>query len=174
MPDASIPRLSAILQKDDDIGRALQYVQRAVNNIGQQTNAAPVGVTPPPQAHASLSVKGGAGIFDVAIADDSPKFIGHSNFVEYSQDSSFSNAHVISLGPSRNWRGSLGAGPYNFRSYSAYPTSAPSQPVYHASVSGAGIKEPPMQQTQGSGTSQTPGAGFGNVPFNAPTQPKRQ
>jgi hypothetical protein len=173
LSDASIPRLDAIQKKDSDIGRALQYVQNAVNNIGQQTNAAPVGVTPAPQAHASLTVKGGAGIYDIAIADNSPKFIGHSNFVEYSQDASFSNAHVISLGPSRNHRASLGAGPYHFRSYSAYPTSQPSQPVYHAAVSGAGTVEPPMQQGQGSGTSQTPGAGFGNVPFNAPTQPKR-
>jgi len=174
MADASIPRLSAIQQKDDDVGRALKYLQGVVNNIGQQTNAAPIGSTPPPQAHASLSVKGGAGIYDIAIADNSPKFIGHSNFVEYSQDASFSNAHVISLGPSRNHRASLGAGPYNFRSYSAYPTSAPSQPVYHPAVSGAGTVEPPMQQAQGSGTSQAPGAGFGTVPFNAPTQPKRQ
>lgn len=174
MPNASIPRLSAIKQKDDDTGRALQYLEGVVNNLGQQTNAAPVGATPPPQAHASLSVKGGAGIFDVAIADNSPKFIGHQNFVEYSPDASFSNAHTISLGPSRNWRGSLGSGSYHFRSYSAYPTSQPSPHVYHAPVSGGGAVEPVMQQGQGSGTSQTPGAGFGNVPFNAPTAPKRQ
>lgn len=173
MPDASIPRLAAIQQKDQDTGRALQYIQNAINNLGVQTNAAPVGATPVPQAHAGLSVKGGAGIFDVAIADNSPKYQGHSNFVEYSPDASFSNAHVISLGPSRNWRGSLGSGTYHFRSYSAYPTSQPSQPVYHPSVSGGGAVEPAMQQGQGSGTSQIPGAGFGNVRFNAPTQPKR-
>lgn len=173
MADASIPRLSAIEQKDQDTGRALRYIQGVVNNLGVQTNAAPVGATPVPQAHASLSVKGGAGIFDVAIADNSPKYAGHQNFVEYSPDASFSNAHVISLGPSRNWRGSLGSGSYHFRSYSAYPTSLPSQPVYHPAVSGAGTSEPAMQQGQGSGTSQTPGAGFGSVRFNAPVQPKR-
>lgn len=173
MANASIPRLSAILQQSPDIGRALQYVQDVANNLGQQTNSSPVGAPPSPPPHTSLTVKGGAGIFDAAITDNSPKYRGHSNFLEYSDDSNFGNAHVIHLGPSRNWRGSLGTGTFYFRSYGAYPTSQPSPPIYHGAVSGGGSAEPQMQAGQGSGTSHTAGHGFGGVPYNADKPPIR-
>lgn len=173
MADASVPRLSSILQQYPDIGRALQYMQDVSNNLGQQTNAAPVGSNPPPTAHTSLTVMGGAGIFDAKIVDNSPKYQGHSNFLEYSDNASFENAHVIHLGPSRNWRGNLGTGTYHFRSYASYPTTEPSAAVYHAPVSGGGSVEPALQAGQGSGTSQVSGAGFGKVPYNATKPPIR-
>jgi hypothetical protein len=173
MANAATPNLSSILQKYPDIGRALQYHQDALNNIGQQSNASPVGAPPAPAPHVGLTVKGGGGIFDAAIDDNSPKYRGHSNFLEYSDNPSFSNAHVIHLGPSRNWRGSLGPGTFHFRSYSSYPTSPASAPIYHPAVSGEGSAAPQMQAGKGSGTSQTPGYGFGNVPYNATKPPIR-
>lgn len=173
MADSKYRNRSAIASKYPEVAEALDDLNSASNNIAQQTNAAPIGSSPAPAPHAGLTVTGGSGIFDAAIDDNSPKYRGHSNFLEYSNDSSFSSAHVIHLGPSRNWRGSLGTGTYHFRSYSSYPTSAPSTPIYHPPVSGAGSVEPKVQAGRGSGTSKSAGYGFGHIPYNSTTPPKR-
>ena len=177
MADLNARNLAAIKSGSatpQQLYEALIDLQAAHNNIAQQTNAAPVGENPEPTGHSAISVKGGAGMYDVQLTDNSPKYRDHHNFVEYSTDEGFSNAHVVSLGPSRNWRGSLGAGPYHFRSYSQYPTTGPSEMTYHPTpVSAHGSAEPPMQHGQGSGTSSTAGSGFGSEPFTGDVRPTR-
>lgn len=144
----------------------------AQNNVAQQTNSAPIGQNTPPPSHSALSVKGGAGIFDIAVTDNNPKYRGAENFFEYSMDGQ--EWHTRSMGPSRNWRGSLGQGPFQFRSYSAHPTTGASDHTYcDGMVSGAGSAEPAMQASQGSGTSNVPGNGFGAVPFTGDRRPVR-
>lgn len=172
MADASIPRLASILQKDSDVGRALQYVENVVNNLGQQTNSAPVGATPAPPALANLSVTGGAGIVHAVINDPNPTYRGNSYHMEVMPVGGNweTDAHPIHTGPARAYRGALGAGTYHFRACSGYNTSNPSPWVYANNVNATGSTPPPFPKTTGSGTG---GGAWGNIPFNGTTPPKR-
>jgi hypothetical protein len=170
MADASVPELSSILQEFPSIGRALQYLQQAHNNVAQQVNASPIGITPAPLPHSAISVKGGAGILDIAITDTTPQFRGKSNFIEISDNASYSNPHVVEIGAGRNWRQNVGPGEFHVRSYAAHPTSGPSDPIYHPAVSTVGGTEPAMQPGQGSGTG---GGGYGSQPYTGVVVPKR-
>jgi hypothetical protein len=169
MAKLSIPGLASIIQQYPDIGKALETLQNATNNVANQTNASPVGVTDPPTPHSAISVKGGAGIMDVAITDNSPQTRGKLHFFDYSTDG-FKTFHTKSIGPAKNWRGTLGNGTFQVRSYAQHDTSAPSDFIYHPPVSTSGGSEPAMQPGQGSGTGQH---GFGRDAFNSVTQPKR-
>jgi hypothetical protein len=170
MADASIPHLASIKLTNPDLGRALEYLQTAMNNVARQTNASPVGTTPAPQPHAANSVVGGAGILDVSVTDNSPQYQGLHHFFDYSNDG-WKTTHTQSMGPSKNWRGNLGSDTFVVRTYSQYLTSAtPSRPLYHAAVDTSVALEPAMQAGQGSGTSLS---GFGNVAFNTTKPPVR-
>ena len=169
MSNLSIRNLSRIRQMYPEIGEALDDVQKGINNGFSQVNASPVGTTPAPAPHAANSVVGGAGILDVAVTDNSPQYAGNSHFFDYSTDG-FKTFHTKPMGPSKNWRGSLGKGMFQVRSYTQYPTSGPSPMLYHPPVSTAGTTEPAMQAGQGSGTGT---AGFGQQPYNATVPPKR-
>lgn len=172
MADASIPRLASIVQRDSDVGRALQYVQDVVNNLGAQTNSAPVGTTPAPQQLATLNVVGGAGIVHATINDPSPAYRGNSYHMEVipAGGNWETDAHPIHLGPARAYRGSLGPGTYHFRATSGYNTSNPSPWVYAMNVNATGSTPPPFPKSTGSGTG---GGGWGSVPFDGNTPPKR-
>jgi hypothetical protein len=161
---------------DPKLHEALADIVNAHNNIAQQVNADPTSVTPPPPKIAGLNVVEQNGIFDAQITDHSAFNRGSSYMLEYSDTPNFQNAHTVHLGPARNWRGNLGAGSLHFRAYSAYGSSAPSEPVYHGGrpgiVVGSGsMVGPPMQQGMGSGTgSATQTAqGFGSLPYRSST-----
>lgn len=170
MAKLTVRNLSFIRQKYPEIGEAISDLQNSHNNVAAQVNAEPVGVTSPPQPHSNISVLGGGGILDVALTDNSPQYRAKEHFFDYSQDG-FKTFHTKSLGPAKNWRGSLGSGNFQVRSYTQYATSGPSPMIYHPPVSTTGAAEPLMQVGQGSGTGL---AGYGAVPYNAPTPPKRQ
>lgn len=172
MANASTPNLSSILQKYPDIGRALQYHQDALNNIGQQANASPVGATPAPPAPAALNVAGGAGIIHATINDPNPTFRGNSYHMEVMPAGGNweTDAHPIHTGPARAYRGSMGPGTYHVRACSGYNTSNPSAWVYANNVDATGATPPPFPKTTGSGTG---GGAWGNVPFNGAVPPKR-
>lgn len=172
MADASIPRLSSILQQSPDIGRALQYVQDVANNLGQQTNASPVGQTPAPPAPAALNVSGGAGIIHATINDPSPTYRGQTYHMEVMPAGGTwdVDSHPIHTGPARAYRGSMGPGTYHVRACSGYNTSNPSPWVYANNVDATGSTPPPFPKTTGSGTG---GGGYGNVPYTGATPPKR-
>jgi len=165
MPNLNSQRMSQIKQKYSEVYEALRDHEAAINHLGMQTNASPVGLTPAPGSHAAISVKGGAGLYDVAITDNADAYRGKEHFLEYSQDPSFSSPHVIHLGASKNWRGSLGVGPYHFRSRSQYATSAPSDYIYHPPVDALAGSEPQMQAGQG--------GGYGTEPFTGNKPPIR-
>lgn len=167
MADASIPRLSSILQSHSDIGRALQYIQDAVNNLGQQTNAAPVGQIAPPPPHAAVSATGGAGKLDIKVSDPSPAYRGAERFADVSADPSFSTFHTIHMGATHNWRGeSPVAGMAHIRTYSQLPTSGPSDYIYHPPVDTAASSAAATQ-------TGNPVSGYGAKFNNSVLPPKR-
>jgi hypothetical protein len=170
--NASVPLLASIIQKYPDIGRALQYLQDVSNNLGQQSNAAPVGETPAPAAPAQLSVVGGAGIIHAIISDPNPTYRGNSYTIEVipSGGNWDTDALPIHLGPSRSYRGSLGSGSYSLRACSGYSTSNPSPWVY-ANVDASGGSPPAFPKSTGSGTG---GGGWGNTPFDGNNPPIRK
>lgn len=169
MADLSLRNLSFIKQKDQHTGQALQDIQTAINNMAQQLNAQPVGVMPAPQPHSGLSVKGGAGVLDIAITDNTPQFRGKSNFADITNTLTGAT-HTVELGAGRNIRVPVGPGKFRVSSYGAYPTSGPSQAIHHDVVDTTGATVPAMQAGQGSGTG---GGGYGKQPFNTVNVPKQ-
>lgn len=171
MANASIPLLASIIQKYPDIGRAFQYCQDRDNNIAQQANAEPVGQTAAPPAPAQLSVTGGAGIIHAIISDPNPTYRGNSYTLEVipAGGNWDTDALPIHLGPSRAYRGSLGPGSYSVRACSGYNTSNPSPWIY-ADVNATGASAPGFPKSTGSGTG---GGGWGNVPWDGNSPPKR-
>lgn len=148
----------------------------AINNVGAQVNAAPVGSTDaPPQISAVTVVPKGGGVHQVTIQDNNPVNRGISYFAEYSADPNFSTFTTVPMGPSRQMDVPAGTGALNWRVYSAYPTSAPSDPIYHAGavnstgatanaaagIAGTGSGTEPSLQPQGA-------AGFGFNPGRLP------
>jgi hypothetical protein len=158
--------LKQIASTDSLLGPCLTDIVDAHNNIAQQTNASPVGITPSPDKHADLKVSGGNGFFSVQITDNSPSFRGKENFLEVSEDRAFTTPHVIHLGASQSWYGNLGAKTLHFRSYSQYPTSPPGSPIYEYGVNGASGSAPAIQ---GNGSA----AGWGTQPYTTDKVPTR-
>ena len=169
MANAQIPHRAEISQQDPLMGRALKYVEDCLNNMGQQGNLSPIGTTPAPQPHAAISVKGGASMVDVQMQDPSNQYRGNENFFDYSFDGfkTFQTKHV---GAANNWRGTLGSGMVSVRSYTQYPTSAPSGFLYHSPVDTSGSAQPEFQANAGSGTGEK---GYGGQPWTGDNPPVR-
>lgn len=172
MPALTIPNLAAILQQYPDIGKALQDVQDATNNLGTQTNAAPVGSTPPPPPLTKLEVLGGAGMIHATIHDPSPTYKGNTYHIEVmpSGGNWETDAHPIHTGPARSFRGMMGEGTYHVRACSGYDTSNPSPWVYALNVNANGSTPPPFPKSTGSGTG---GGAWGIRPYDGSLPPKR-
>lgn len=168
MANLSPRNLKQITARDPILGPCLQDIVDAHNNVAQQTNASPVGTTPPPDKHSKLSVSGGGGYFSVQITDNTPSFRGKENFLEVSEDKNFSagTVHVIHLGAAQSWYGNLGLKTLHFRSYSQYPTSPPGEPIYQYDVNGAGGSAPSIA---GNGSA----SGWGDQPYTTDTIPIR-
>ena len=167
MADANFRNLSSIRQKYPDIYEAFVDAQSAINNIGQQTNAAPVGAIQSPPPHAANSVMGGGGKIDIKIEDPSPAYQGIERFADVSPDSSYSTFHTIHLGATHNHRGdSPVSGMAYVRTYSQYPTGEMSDHLYH----------PPVDTSASSPASFQTGnavSGYGQRFNNSVLPPKR-
>lgn len=159
-----------------EVADEFSKLELAFNTVNSQTNANPLGqVEPPPQVSSVSVVAKGGGVHQVTIQDNNPVTRGISYFAEYSTDPQFSTFSVVPMGPSRQIDVPAGTGNVYWRGYSSYPTSAPSEAVYHggavnsggttasaaAGVAGTGSGTEPSTQPQG-------GAGFGFNPNRLP------
>lgn len=153
----------------------------AINNVGGQVNASPVGVTEAPPQISSVSVVAlSAGVHKVQIQDNSPATRGLGYHFEFSTTKNFEPGTVVlsQSGPSRDHIITLGAGPIFWRAYSQYGgASPPSAPVYAPVAVDAGGNTRTVPITgAGSGTESSvqsqPGAGFGFNPDRSPRLPR--
>ena len=163
-----------IFDKSPEVAQALDDICKQLENVANQTNSSPIGVTNPPPTPNSLNVTAAHGIFDAKITDNNPVSRGINYFLQYSPSPSFNSPTTIDLGQSRNHRVSLGNQTLYWRAHSSYPTSAWSGHVYHgtstvpiALFGGGPMTGPALQPSSGSGTSDgasgSDGA-FGNNP----------
>jgi len=157
------PRLASLLKKLVD----------HVNTWQKQTGSAPQGQLPAPATIGGLKVAAANGYVDVAILDANASQPGIQYFLEWDTSANFSNARVISLGPSRNLHAPIFLGNLTtyWRGYSSYPGSQASAIVTYGSPptavpagGGGGTGPTSTAPAQGSGTSQIPGFGFGTPP----------
>lgn len=164
----------------DRLVESLQDLQTGIKNISQQINAHPDSQTqaPPPQINA-LKVTASGGVAHVQVIDNNAIYRGIEYHVQYSTDPSFSSPVTAHMGPSRDIRIPVGAGPLYYRAFSDYQTSSPSTPVYHGGqnplpIAATGTTQPEVPAGQGSGTGM-PGqlSGYGPIPFRGNTPPKR-
>lgn len=152
----------------------IRDLEDGLNTIALHTAVSVVGSQVAPPRPVALSVKAANGIFDVQITDNHPSTadLTPEYFVEYATDSGFSAPIVKHLGPSRNWRTSLGNQTLFWRVYSQYGRSSPtSDHVYvtgNIAVVGGGSAGPTIQTSAGSGTNPTSGlgggVGYGRIP----------
>lgn len=183
MPNLALAELQH-LNTIDPSGRLLKMMQQlegAVNNVGGQVNAAPVGSTgAPPKISSVTAVALSAGVHKVQIHDNNPATRGLEYHFEFSTTQNFEPGTVVlsQSGPSRDHIISLGAGPIFWRAYSQYGgASPPSAPVYAGgSVDAGGGARTAAITGAGSGTESSlqpqPGAGFGFTPDRSPRLPK--
>jgi hypothetical protein len=163
---------------DPNVRQALDDLASQIANVSSQANASTQGTMAAPPQVSSLSVTASGGIFDAAIQDNNPVSRGIEYFLEYSL-TAVGPWTVVSLGPARNWRGTLGNQTFYWRAYSQYPTSAPSGVIYFggassptAVVGGGTAAGPAPQPSAGSGTAPTNGLsggqGYGSLPTRSP------
>lgn len=164
--------IRSIPQYGQRITEALQDLQTALGNVGQQTNSTPnAQQTPaPPQIHA-LSVTASGGVAHVQITDNNPIYRGTTYHVQYSTTPGFESPVNHYMGPSRDIRIPVGSQPLYYRAFSDLPTSGASSPVYHGgsqpvAVAATGTEQPPIPSGQGSGTGYAGQiSGHGPIPF---------
>lgn len=158
--------MAAIKEQNPTLYRVLKEMVDSGNNVAQQVNADPTAQIPQPQAHAGATIKAGAGVIDAEITDNSPQYRGLTHHMDVCQDASFSSFYTVSEGPSKNIRRQFPPAKYHVRTYSQYPTGAPSPFLYHGMIDATGDTQPAMQN----GTNQV---GFGTHPYNTVQPPKR-
>jgi hypothetical protein len=150
---------------------SLLSIVKGANQIAATTGVGAVGPSSTPNNSGSLDVIAADGIFDAAIMDPNPQR-GEYYFLEYDLTGSFSDAIVVSLGPSRNWRGMLGNQTYFFRWYKQLLGSNVSGYAFFGGMTPAGVAGggalagPAPHDTEGSGTSSQPGQGWGAIGAN--------
>lgn len=155
----------------------IKALEDAVNTVATYSAISVVGPQVAPPAPVALNVTAANGIFDVQIQDNHPQTAGITPeyFVEYSETANFTAPIVKHLGPSRNWRSTLGNKTLFWRVYSQYGRSSPTSPhKYFGSTStptpvvGGGSAGPAIQTSAGSGTNPTSGlgggVGYGRIP----------
>lgn len=172
------------------LSNALQRIEDGVNNLGQQLAAEPVGLASPPPPLESLNVKTAGEMVHVTLTHNAPIQKNIHYFVEYDNDPSFPQPHVIHNGTSRSVppfslpTNDDGAQPHTwyFRGYPQLPGSKPSAPVNFGGlqptpVTLSGTTNLTLQPSTGSGTAapngQQGGWGFGKTNTRGPVAPKR-
>lgn len=155
---------------------ALLAIVKSANQIASTAGVGAVGTAQTPDNNGSIDVVAADGIFDIAMTDPNPQR-GEYYFLEYDLTGSFSDAIVISLGPSRNWRGMLGNQTYFFRWYKQLLGSNVSGYAFFGGTTPAGVAGggalagPAPHDTEGSGTSSQPGQGWGPIGTNSAQVP---
>lgn len=167
----SLPTLAEIQSKDPRTYQALRAIQDAFNALVTQLGVdptVPVTATPAP---GQLLVSAANGVVEWAIQDGSATQLATRRtlnyFVEYDTQASFATAKVISAGPSRNGREYIGSQTIYMRCYSQYQGAPASPWVMYGSptaITPGGAAPPTPLAAQGSGTSGSPGAGYGIPP----------
>jgi hypothetical protein len=153
---------------DPKLVEALDSIEKVINSSSQIAGVNPGSVATTPTNAGSLNVTEANGIYDAAITDPSNER-GETYFLEYDVSPSFSTAHTIQLGASRNWRGALNLGVNSYwRFYKQIIGSNPSAWINFggstpASVGFGGAAGPPMGTSSGSGSSKQSGRGFGPI-----------
>lgn len=168
-----IPNKSHIREQiDPKLASALQSIEDAINAHSDQTNADASGARQaPPTPISKVNVTEADGFHDIQLVDNAPAYPGINYFAYYSRDQK--NWHKVDMGASQNHRVYLGTGTYYWKANHAYPTSNPSQDVYHGGSTPEGVGSgshvgPEMQESQGQ-------AAFGTTPYrNSSTPPIRQ
>lgn len=174
MPKPSIRNIEKINQGDPVLGQALKDVQSAIGTVsdGAVVSSGGQPISPPPPV-VGMTVTGAGGVHHVSINDGSaPIQRGIEYHLEASPTADFRNPVGISLGPHRNYRGSLGAGATYFRAYSSYPGSAPNKPYTHpVAVDAGGTAGPDYHATYtGSGTASCSNPPAGQGAGTSPTR----
>jgi hypothetical protein len=172
MPQFSIPNKAWISQLDPRWSEITDAIEQAINKVGTQTNANPIGTTDaPPQISAVKASTLAPGVLHLQIQDNNPVTRGLWYHYEISSSPNFEVGTVIHAmaTPSRDAIVPIGGGPVFVRGYSQYLTSSPSSPVVApgsidpggtartGAIAGAGSGTEPQQAPQ-------PGAGFGFLP----------
>src|ERR1700684_3549878 len=120
----SLRNLDYIRSKDPRLAETFKDIVEQFSNLESQVNGSATGEPKAPPNVNSVNVMGGAGIFDIAITDNSQSlYRGVHYFVDHSNSAQFTNFQTIHVGTTRNWRGTLGSTSRFFRAYSAYPGS---------------------------------------------------
>ena len=153
------------------LAEALVSIQQAHNNIEAQVNGNSTGGPKPPGKINGIQVTGQNGFLHVAIQDNNPIYRGIRYYVEHADNPQFTDPHVVALHDTRNISIPVGGTRY-VRAYSAYSSSAPSEPTYHGNPAqptavDTGGPGPALLPSQGSGTG-SPGVGLqgpGKKPF---------
>ena len=165
-----IGQLAQIKGESPYVYEALTQIVNAVNSLGRATGVDPSGTIDPPAPIGSLSVTAAAGIFDLAITDNSAVNRGIFYFAESDVTPGFNGPRVYFLGSSRNLRIMLGNQTLYWRAYSQYLGSDPSEPIAFgtpatAVIGGGTATGPQLQLSTGSGTAPgtAGGSGFGKL-----------
>jgi len=152
----SIPNENYIRATNPKLYEAIVALKNAIPNLQ---------LPAPPQV-ASINVTASNGVFQVALVDAGNPVKGVGYFVEYDTDPGFPQPHVIDLGASRTWRGTLGNLTLYFRGFSQYmpPLDSPPSPTLAfggnanpTAVTGGGSAGPSLFDSTGSGTASTSG-----------------
>ena len=175
----------------DRLANALQRIETGVNGIATNLGGDPTQTVAPPPTVQGLAVKtDGNGTVHAVVQDNNPIQRNLHYFVEYSNDESFSQPHVVHLGASRTMNPiTLPAMDDNgnpqkffFRSYSQYPGGDPGKPIHFGGTTPTGVDvggttKLTLLPSTGSGTAQPSGqqggSGFGKVLFRNAIAPKR-
>lgn len=161
----SLPNLIQLKKTHPQVYEDLVTMQSHINKI---TNA--LGGIAAPVASGGINVTATNGIIDVQITDKHPQ-TGEDYVVEYDSQPSFASAHVVLLGPVRNFRiGNLNGLTTYWRWYKSTKLGGVSNRITFgnpptAVVAGnlsVGSPGPTPQPSQGSGPSQIPGYGYGS------------
>src|ERR1017187_8776573 len=194
----SITNIDKITEENPLLGEALQSLADAHDAMGQKLSVNPQGVSQPPPPHVSLTVTAANGVCHV-VADhgNNPKTRNLEHFIEYQNTGNWKDAQVehLGVGNQRRIPTFLNSKVY-FRSYSMYRDSTQRSDFSYATVdhdgtptfttgvalahpgsavltsTTASLTGPPLPPSKGSGTSPTPGQGFGQERFvSAATTP---
>lgn len=124
--------LSQIRQRDPILGLALESLQDSVNHLGIVTGNDPTGmIEDAPTPPRAMQVSAGGGLAHVTLTDTSARSRALHYFLEFDNDPSFPQPHLVHLGAAREallpLPGTDSNGNklnYYFRSYSMLPGSA--------------------------------------------------
>jgi hypothetical protein len=158
-----ISNLSSIA--DPILQAALKSIEDAHNRLSAIVGVSSSGPAKVPQNAGNIAVVQTAGIYDVTISDPANQR-GEVYFLEYDTQASFATAHLISLGPSRHWRGTLGnLGNTWWRMYKQLAGSDASPWITFSGnpVAGGGTTGPTLGTPKGSGSSNQSGRGLGPI-----------